>query len=76
VLGARGPTTCRKSHAAVGGRRRRRDERSLSPQLKPEAASFVASEDGRRSCLVVFDMADSSQIPVISEPCSPPGRCA
>jgi hypothetical protein len=40
----------------------------MMQQLKPEAAYFVGSEDGRRSCLVVFDMADSSQIPVLSEP--------
>jgi hypothetical protein len=40
----------------------------MMQQLQPEAAYFVGSEDGRRSCVVVFDMADSSQIPVISEP--------
>ena len=37
-------------------------------ELPPEAAYFTASDDGQRSCLLVFDMADSSQIPVISEP--------
>jgi hypothetical protein len=37
-------------------------------ELHPEAAYFTASDDGQRSCLVVFDMADSSQIPVVSEP--------
>ncbi|PRY50247.1 hypothetical protein LY71_104284 [Geodermatophilus tzadiensis] len=37
-------------------------------ELHPEATYFTASDDGQRSCLVVFDMADSSQIPVISEP--------
>jgi hypothetical protein len=37
-------------------------------ELHPEAAYFTASDDGQRSCLLVFDMADSSQIPVISEP--------
>ncbi len=35
--------------------------------LKPEAAYFFAN-DGKRSGLVVFDMADSSQIPAIAEP--------
>jgi hypothetical protein len=40
----------------------------MMQQLNPEAAYFVGSEDGQRTCLVVFDMTDSSQIPVISEP--------
>jgi len=36
-------------------------------QLNPEAVYFQP-EDGQRSCIVVFDMADPSQIPAISEP--------
>ena len=36
-------------------------------QLNTEAAYFVA-EEGRRSCLIVFDMADTSQIAAIAEP--------
>src|SRR5215217_5893315 len=36
-------------------------------QLNPEAVYF-APEDGQRSCIVVFDMADPSQIPAVSEP--------
>jgi hypothetical protein len=36
-------------------------------QLKPEAAYFAAPA-GQRSCFVVFDMADPSQIPAIVEP--------
>jgi hypothetical protein len=39
----------------------------LVKQLNAEAAYFVA-DGGQRSCLVVFDMSDSSQIPVIAEP--------
>lgn len=39
----------------------------LLEALKPEAAYFVV-EDGQRSCLVVFDMTDPSQIPAICEP--------
>jgi hypothetical protein len=35
--------------------------------LKPEAAYFI-SEEGQRTCLVVFDLADPAQIPVICEP--------
>lgn len=40
----------------------------MMQQLSPEAAYFVGSEDGQRSCIVVFDMTDPSQIPAISEP--------
>lgn len=36
-------------------------------QLKPEAAYFFPS-GGKRGGLVVFDLADPSQIPAISEP--------
>jgi hypothetical protein len=46
----------------------------MMQQLKPEAAYFMASDDGQRSCLVVFDMADPSQIPAISEPLFHTGR--
>jgi hypothetical protein len=42
-------------------------------QIHPEAAYFAA-EDGQRACFMVFDMADSSQIPVISEPRFQSGR--
>jgi hypothetical protein len=31
-------------------------------------------EDGQRACFMLFDMADSSQIPVISEPRFQSGR--
>jgi len=36
--------------------------------LKPEAAYFFADDEGQRSCSIVFDMKDSSQIPGIAEP--------
>lgn len=36
--------------------------------LKPEAAYFMADDDGNRSGSVVFDMKDTSQIPSIAEP--------
>lgn len=40
---------------------------SMMETLKPEAAYFFAS-DGKRGGLMVFDMTDSSQIPLIAEP--------
>ena len=36
--------------------------------LKPEAAYFLADDDGQRSCSIVFEMKDTSQIPAIAEP--------
>jgi hypothetical protein len=36
--------------------------------LKPEAAYFIADDDGNRSGSMVFDMQDQSQIPSIAEP--------
>ncbi|MGC0416403.1 hypothetical protein [Embleya sp. AB8] len=36
-------------------------------QLKPEAIYFTALEGGR-SCLAVFDMQDSSEMPTCAEP--------
>ncbi|MGH3310611.1 MAG: DUF3303 family protein [Streptomyces sp.] len=36
-------------------------------QLKPEAAYFTP-HGGRRSCVLVFDMQDSSLLPTITEP--------
>jgi hypothetical protein len=37
-------------------------------QLHPEAAYFLGSEDGHRSCVLVFDLDDPSRIPAVSEP--------
>ncbi len=39
---------------------------ALAQQLNPEAAYFFA-EDGERAGLMVFDMADPSEIPQIAE---------
>ncbi len=36
--------------------------------LKPEAAYFLADDDGQRSGSIVFDMKDASEIPAIAEP--------
>jgi len=36
--------------------------------LKPEAAYFFADDSGQRSGSIVFDMKDSSEIPLVAEP--------
>jgi hypothetical protein len=36
--------------------------------LKPEAAYFIADDNGCRSGSIVFDMKDTSQIPAVAEP--------
>lgn len=40
---------------------------SMLRDLKPEAAYFMAS-NGKRGGMMIFDMADPSQIPQIAEP--------
>ena len=40
----------------------------LVADLKPEAAYFLADDDGQRSGSIIFDMQDTSQIPAIAEP--------
>ncbi|MBD0277169.1 MAG: hypothetical protein M3342_09685 [Bacteroidota bacterium] len=40
---------------------------STMERLKPEAAYFF-TVDGNRSCFMVFDMKDPSEIPAIAEP--------
>ncbi len=40
---------------------------SLLEELKPEAAYFWP-ENGERAGMIVFDMADTTQIPQIAEP--------
>jgi hypothetical protein len=42
-------------------------ERILA-DLKPEAAYFMADDNGQRSGSIVFDLKDSSQIPAVAEP--------
>lgn len=40
---------------------------SMLKDLKPEAAYFMAT-GGKRGGMMIFDMADSSQIPQLAEP--------
>ena len=42
-------------------------ERILA-DLKPEAAYFLADDNGNRSGSIVFDMQDTSQMPAVAEP--------
>ena len=35
---------------------------------KPEAAYFLADEVGNRSCIMVVDMKEASEIPALAEP--------
>jgi hypothetical protein len=41
--------------------------KSTMERLKPEAAYFF-TKDGCRSCFMVFDLKDPSEIPIIAEP--------
>jgi hypothetical protein len=40
----------------------------IMADLKPEAAYFVADDNGQRSASIVFDLQDTSQIPAVAEP--------
>lgn len=40
---------------------------TVMSQLQPEAAYFTV-EEGMRTALIFFDMADPSQMPVVAEP--------
>lgn len=40
---------------------------SILADLKPEAAYFITDE-GRRTALIFFDLADSSKLPAVAEP--------
>jgi len=47
---------------SVGGKMKK-----ILDELKPEAAYFLA-KDGKRTAVLVFDLANPSQIPAVAEP--------
>ena len=47
--------------------------RRLVERLQPEAF-YAFAEDGQRTVLLVFDMADPAQIPVLTEPMFQQGK--
>ena len=54
-------------NAAVAGGKLEGIVQKAMETLKPEAAYFLA-DDGLRTALFFFDLADSSQIPLAAEP--------
>ncbi|WP_035354626.1 DUF3303 family protein [Edaphobacter aggregans] len=42
--------------------------KKILDQLKPEAAYFIADRNGRRSGILIVDLADASKIPTLAEP--------
>jgi hypothetical protein len=53
--------------AVVGSGRGAEVNRQMVDRFQPEAF-YAFPEDGQRTILMVFDMADTSQIPVLIEP--------
>jgi len=56
-----------KSTAALQEGKIQRTFQDVMGELQPEAAYFYP-ENGRRTCLMVFDMEDPSQLPSVTEP--------
>ena len=42
--------------------------KKILADLKPEATYFVATDNGERCGIMVFDMKDSSELPKVAEP--------
>jgi hypothetical protein len=57
----------------IGSGRGAEVNRQLVERFQPEAF-YAFGEDGQRAILLVFDMADSSQIPVLTEPMFQQGK--
>ncbi|MBE4735230.1 MULTISPECIES: DUF3303 family protein [Streptomyces] len=56
-----------KSNEAIRNGTLAKQMQASMEQVKPEAAYFTA-DGGQRTCYLVFDMQDSSQMPAIAEP--------
>ena len=56
-----------RGNAAIKDGSLQRTIESVLNTLKPEAAYFFP-ENGKRAALLVFDLPDPSQIPVVAEP--------
>lgn len=57
-----------RGNAAIRDGSLRETIRGMMDSLKPEAAYFFSSEQGERACMMVFDMADTTQMARIAEP--------
>lgn len=42
--------------------------KKILADLKPEATYFIATDNGERCGIMVFDMKDSSELPKVAEP--------
>jgi hypothetical protein len=56
-----------KTNEVIRGGKLQQLMQETMERLKPEAAYFTTS-DGDRTCYLVFDLQDSSRLPVIAEP--------
>ncbi|TLS39832.1 hypothetical protein FE633_44725 [Streptomyces montanus] len=56
-----------KSSEAIKGGKLPELLKATMDRIKPEAAYFMP-EEGQRSCVFVFDMQDSSELPPLAEP--------
>jgi hypothetical protein len=56
-----------KGNQSIADGQMQKSIETMLRELKPEAAYFFAN-NGKRSGLMVFDMADTSQIPLLAEP--------
>ncbi|AYG79019.1 hypothetical protein DWB77_01128 [Streptomyces hundungensis] len=56
-----------KANEAIRGGTMEKTMQSAMEMLRPEAAYFTA-QDGCRTAIIVFDLADTSDIPRLTEP--------
>lgn len=56
-----------KSNEAAKAGKMSKSLKAILDEIKPEAAYFTA-ERGQRGCILVVDLKDASQIPMVAEP--------